>query len=72
MIADAYGKYIGHLYSENDYNIKSDVKLLSGKVNSEILDTSLFIDERGYYAKSFIDEEPFIEFKNGSWIKTKR
>ena len=25
----------------------------------------------GYYAKVFVDEEPLIEFKNGSWINVR-
>lgn len=27
MCADAFGKYIGHLYSENDYSIEPEVVL---------------------------------------------
>lgn len=64
MVADAYGKYIGHLHAKNDYSVEPNVIIPSS--------TSCLVDGRGYYAKSFlIDEEPVVEFKNGSWIKIK-
>lgn len=80
MIADALGKYVSHLYGENDYSVEPDVifpnpiqnKLLGSRVETEKTALSPHMTERGYFAKFYcIDEEPPIEFKNGSWIKVK-
>lgn len=80
MIADALGKYITHLHSENDYSVEPDAifpnpiqnKLLGSRVETEKTALLPHMTERGYFAKFYcIDEEPLVEFKNGSWIKVK-
>lgn len=59
LCAESYGKYIAHLLDENDYNTKPDV-LIS------------YPEGAGYRGKIYVDEEPYIEFKNGSYIKVNK
>ena len=60
LCAESYGKYIAHLLDKNDNNTKPDVLISCPE------------GKTGYHGKIHVDEEPYIEFKNGSYIKVNK
>lgn len=79
-VIKGYAKYLSHLLDENVYEIGSNGSnsyLVSNKpfnkrIEGERAAMSPHTSARGYFAEFYhIDEEPIIEFKNGSWIKVK-
>ena len=83
MVIKGYTKYLAHLL-EDYYDAKPNVtnsfpkprlkssNLLSSKIEEAKLAMSSPSIKDGYFAEFYcIDEQPFVEFKNGSWIKIK-
>jgi hypothetical protein len=79
-VVKGYAKYLSHLLDENFYEAKSNGSnyyLVSNKpfnkrIEGERVAMSPYKVKDGYFAELYhIDEEPIIEFKNGSWIKVK-
>lgn len=58
-VVKGYIEYLSRLLDEHCYDAKSN-KMIS------------YPKGAGYCGKSYIDEEPLVVFKNGSWIKMKR
>lgn len=56
MVVKGYTEYLSRLLDEHCYDTKSN-------------ETISYPKGAGYYGKPYIDEEPIIVFKNGSWIK---
>lgn len=84
-VIKGYTKYLTHLL-EDYYNTKPNVKnsfaksnnlqsrnFLHSKIEEAKLTMSPHSVKDGYWTEFYyIDEEPLVEFKNGSWINVKR
>lgn len=84
-VVKGYTKYLSRLLDENYCDTKPNVmnsssklrnlqsnNLLSSKIEETKLAMSPHSVKDGYFAQFYcIDEKPFVEFKNGSWIKVK-
>lgn len=66
-VIKGYTKYNAHLL-ENYYDVKPNIT----RSLPQLVKDEYQLVKDGYSAEFYhIDEEPIIDFKNGSWIKTK-
>ena len=79
-VIKGYNKYVSNLLDKNYCEVRPNItnylpksnNLLSSKIEEAKLAMSSPSVKDGYFTQFYcIDEEPFIEFKNGSWIKIK-